>query len=92
MIHHIREKGISIKAITKELGLSRNRVRKYLKSEPKGKQKRRRGSKFDLYRHKIRVLIDDHNLSTVRILEEIRNMGYDGGYRLIDCGGTRSMF
>ena len=36
------------------------------------------GSKLDPYREKIRALIDDHNLSAVRILEEIRKIGYDG--------------
>ena len=64
------------KAIARELDISRNSMRKYLRSEPKGKQKR--GSKLDPYREKIRALIDEHNLSDVRILEEIRKMGYDG--------------
>ena len=83
MIHNMRGKGTSIKAIARELGLSKNSVRKYLKSGPMGKQKRRRGSKLHPYREKIRTLIDEHNLLAVRILEEIRKIGYDGGYTIL---------
>ena len=72
MVQNMRENGMSIKSIARELSISRNSVRKYLRSEPKGKQNRKRDSKLDPYREKIRALIDDHNLSAVRILEEIR--------------------
>ena len=34
--------GMSIKSIARELSISRNSVRKYLRSEPKGKQNRKR--------------------------------------------------
>ena len=80
MIRNMREKGMSIKSIARELSISRNSVRKYLKTEPKNKQNRRKGSKLDPYREKIRELINKNNLSSVRILEEIRKMGYDGVY------------
>ena len=80
MIRNMREKGMNIKSIAKELNISRNSVRKYLKSEPKNKQNRRKGSKLDTYREKIRELINKHNLSSVRILEEIRKIGYNGVY------------
>ena len=83
MIRNMREKGMSIKSIARELSISRNSVRKYLRSEPKGKRNRKRGSKLDPYREKIRELINKHNLSSVRILEEIRKMGYDGGYTIL---------
>ena len=36
------------------------------------KKKRHKGSKLDPYRENIRSLIDEHNVSAVRILEEIR--------------------
>ena len=72
MIRNMREKGMSIKAISRELGISRNSVRKYLRSDPKGKRNRKKGSKLDPYRDRIRALIDEHNLSAVRIFEEIR--------------------
>ena len=48
------------KVHSQELSISRNSVRKYLKSEPKNKQNRKRGSKLDPYREKIRELINKH--------------------------------
>ncbi|WMT44422.1 MAG: IS21 family transposase [Cuniculiplasma divulgatum] len=83
MIRDMKDRGMSIKSIARELSISRNSVRKYLKSEPKNKQNRKRGSKLDPYREKIRALIDEHNLSAVRILEEIRKIGYNGGYTIL---------
>ena len=83
MIRNMREKGMGIKSIAREFNISRNSVRKYLKSEPKNKQNRRKGSKLDPYREKIRELINKHNLSSVRILEEIRKMGHNGRYTIL---------
>ncbi|MEM0134007.1 MAG: helix-turn-helix domain-containing protein [Thermoplasmatales archaeon] len=34
MIRNMRDKGMSIRSIAKEMNISRNSVRKYLKSEP----------------------------------------------------------
>ena len=42
IIHNMKEKEMSIKSIARELNISRNSVRKYLKLESKGKQKGRR--------------------------------------------------
>ena len=53
---------------------------KVSKNRTKKKHNRNRKSKLDPYRERIRSLIDDHNLSAVRILEEIRKTGYSGGY------------
>ena len=83
MIRNMREKGMSIKSIARELNISRNSVRKYMKSEPLVKRNRKRKSKLDPYRDTIRELIERHNLSAVRILEEIRKKGYDGGYTIL---------
>ena len=78
ILRNMKEKGLRIESITGELSIWRNSVRKYLKTEPKKKQNRK--SKLDLYREEIRSLMDDHNLSVVRILVEIRKTGYNGGY------------
>ena len=43
----------------------------------------KRSSKLDPYRDRIRDMIDKHNLSAIRILEEIRKQGYDGGYTIL---------
>ncbi len=71
MIRNMREKGMSMKSIARELSISRNSVRKYLRSEPKRKQNRKRGSKLDRCRERIRALIDEHNLSAVRSISEL---------------------
>ena len=83
MIRNMREKGMSIRSIVRELNISRNSLRKYLNSEPSGKRERKRGSKLDPYREQIKSLIKGHNLTTVRILEEIRKNGYTGGYTIL---------
>ncbi len=70
MIRNMKEKGMSIKSLDRELSISGNSVRKYLRSEPKIRQNRKRGSKLDPYKEKIRALLDDHNLLAVKILEE----------------------
>ena len=74
MIRNMKEKGMSIKSIVRELRIWRNSVRKYIKTE----QKRNMIGAGN--QNLIRSLIDDRNLSAVRILEEIRKTGYNGGY------------
>ena len=83
MIRNMRDNGMRIRSIAKELGISRNSVRKHLKNEPVKKQKQKRGSMLDPYKDIIKSLIEKDNLSAVRILEEIMNKGYDGGYTIL---------
>lgn len=66
-ICNVKDNGISIKFIAREINTSRNNVRKYLKSEPNGKEIRNRGSKMVPYKEKTRALIEGNNLSGVRI-------------------------
>ena len=60
---------MSIRSIAKEMGISRNSVRKYLKNKPMKKHKKKRGSKLDPYRDTVKALIEKNNLSAVRIME-----------------------
>ena len=84
MIRNLKEMGMSNREIARQLGVSRNTVSRMLrKTRIQEKKKRHRGSKLDPYRENIRSLIDEHNLSAVRILEEIRKLGYDGGYTIL---------
>ena len=79
MIRNLKESGMSNREIAKELGISRNTVSKLLrKTKISDKKKRNRGSKLDPYREQIKIFIDEYNLSAVRILEEIRKLGYNG--------------
>ena len=81
MIRNMKEMGMSNRDIAKELGISRNTVSKMLKKTRI--QDKKRGSKLDPYKERIRALIDEHNLSSIRILEGIRKMGYNGGYTIL---------
>ena len=84
MIRNLKEMGMSNREIARELGVSRNTINRMLKkTRIQEKKKSHSGSKLDPYREKIRSLIDDHNLSAVRILEEIKKMGYNGGYTIL---------
>ena len=84
MIRDMKDRGMSNREIAMDLGISRNTVSKLLKTTRLADhRKRKRGSKLDPYRENIRSLIDDHNLSAVRILEEIRKIGYNGGYTIL---------
>ncbi|MCL4420982.1 MAG: helix-turn-helix domain-containing protein, partial [Candidatus Thermoplasmatota archaeon] len=84
MIRNLKEMGMSNREIARQLDISSNTVSRMLrKTRIQEKKKRHRGSKLDPYRENIRSLIDEHNLSAVRILEEIRKFGYDGGYTIL---------
>ena len=84
MIRNMIDKGLSISEIARELDIDRKTVRKYASSNEIPRQhSTRRGSKLDPYRDRIRELIEKHNLSAVRILEEIRPLGYNGGYTIL---------
>lgn len=84
MTRHLKESGMSNREITKEFGISRNTVSKMLrKTKIQDKMNRKRRSKLDPYREQIKIFIDEYNLSAVRILEEIRKLGYNGGYTIL---------
>ena len=84
MIRDMKDRGMSKREIARDPGISRNTVSKLLRTTRLADhRKRKRGSKLDPYRDRIRELINQHNLSSVRILEEIRKIGYDGGYTIL---------
>ena len=84
MIRNLKEMGMSNRDIARELGVSRNTVSRMLKkTRIQDRKRKRKGSKLDPYRDRIHALIDEHNLSAVRILEEIRKLGYNGGYTIL---------
>ena len=84
MIRDMKNKGMSNREIAMDLSISRNTVSKLLRTTRlTDHRKRKRGSKLDPYRDRIRELINQHDLSSVRILEEIRKIGYNGGYTIL---------
>ncbi len=82
MIRSLKENGMRISDIARELNMDRKTVRKYARSKvvPKYKARGTGSKKINPYRDYIKGRIDKYNLSAVRILDEIRKTGYSGSY------------
>jgi len=84
VIRNTKEKRMSNKEIAHEPGISWNTVSKELRiTRVKERQNRKRGSRLDPCRDRIGELIEKHNLSAVRILEDIHNLGYNSRYTIL---------
>ncbi len=80
----LHRQGHSIRAIARMSGHSRNTVRKVLAAKgPPVFNTPRRASKLDPFKDYLKKRINECNLSGVRLLEEIRAMGYEGGYTIL---------
>jgi transposase len=77
--------GETIKAIARELGISRNTVRATLRREGPPRYRRPpQPSKLDPHRDYLRQRLTDFpELSAKRLFEEIRALGYDGGISIL---------
>lgn len=84
-IHVLHRQGNSIRAIAKELGVSRNTVRRYLRdlaAIPSYPDRAPRPSKLDPYKAYIAERIEaakPHWIPASVLFEEIRTRGYNGG-------------
>ena len=87
-IHVMHGQGMGIKEIARELGVSRNTVRWYLRSDrvPEPRQRARKPTKLDGYRGYLKSRVEaahpDWIPATV-LFEEIRSLGYSGGVRTV---------
>ena len=80
----LSKQGHSIRAIARITGHSRNTVRKVLASKTVPVFKAaKRGSKLDPYRDYLKKRVRKCNLSGVRLLQEIRRMGYHGASTIL---------
>ena len=79
-VRDLNRQGHSIRAIARITGLSRNTVRKVLRGEhdPLKREATPRASKLDPFKDYLRSRRAEHPLSAVRLLAEIRPMGFDG--------------
>lgn len=78
-IKELRHEGHSIRRIAEITGHSRNTVRKVLRGEHDlTVHASPRGSRLDPFKEYLKRRYDEHQLSAVRLIEEIRPMGYDG--------------
>ena len=84
MIKEMHENRMKIRKIAEELGISRPTVRKYVGARgPPEYSKKRRKIKVEDYIPYIRRHIEEYDLSAVRILDEIRDVGHTGSYSLL---------
>jgi len=88
-IHVLSRQGHSVKAIARQLGVSRNTVRKYLRDHaapPQYTTRPQRISKLDPFKDYLlerQVAAKPHWIPATVLLREIRDLGYDGGVSLI---------
>jgi transposase len=77
---------VSIKKLARRTGLSRNTIRKALRSDaPPAYRREPAGSMLDPFKDEIhRLLRDDPKLSGVRVREEIEPLGFDGSKTIVD--------
>jgi len=75
----------SIRGIARILGISRNTVRKYLRSPevPKPAPRPPRGSKLDPYKEYIIQRVNSGVDNCVVLLRELRERGYEGSYTIL---------
>ena len=85
MIRDKYAQGLSITEIARQTGFDRKTVRKYLnRSEPPAyKPRPRKLGKLDPYKDYIKARLQEVPLSATRLLEEIQNQGYTGGYTIL---------
>jgi len=78
-IQDLHNQGHSIREIAQITGHSRNTIRKVLRGQHQGqRQSPSRASKLDPFKDYLTQRFGEHGLSAVRLLAEIRPMGYDG--------------
>jgi len=78
-IKALHQQGHSIRAIAQVTGLARNTIRKALRGQhPLKRRPAPRPGKLDPFAAYLRQRSAEHPLSAVRLLEEIRPMGYTG--------------
>jgi transposase len=71
--------GHSIRAIVEMTGLARNTIRKVLRGQHTLKRRSApRPGKLDPFKDYLRQRVAEHPLSAVRLIDEIRPMGYEG--------------
>jgi transposase len=89
MIHQLKRQGLSIQAISYRTGLDRKTVRKYLENglDPPsyGPRKRKPSILEPYYKYMHQRLKAYPELTARRLLREIREFGYSGGYTTVKC-------
>lgn len=83
-VHDLKRQGHSLRTIAAMTGLARNTVRKILRGEHTGHRKPAdRAGKLAPFHEYLRHRRAEHPLSAVRLIEEIRPMGYTGSIQTL---------
>lgn len=84
-LYELNGEGRSIRGIARDMGVSRNSVRKYLRSPqvPKGKGRASKESKLDPHKDYLQDRVAEGLDNCVVLLREIRERGYTGGYSIL---------
>ena len=87
-IHVMHRQGMSIKAISRELAVSRNTVRRYLRSAtvPKAQARATKPTKLDAYRDYLKSRVEAARpewIPAAVLFDEIRRLGYAGCVRTV---------
>jgi len=87
MIHDLQRQGLSVSAIARRVGVDRKTVRKYLERDlaaPAYGPREPRPSKVEPFSDYLRQRVAAFpELSAKRLLREIRDLGYSGGYSIL---------
>lgn len=85
MIRDLHQQGLTISQISRETGLHRHTVRKYLAAQtpPKRKKRREQPSILDPYKEYIQQRIGEYNLTASRIFREVTEKGFTGRYSTV---------
>jgi transposase len=87
-IHLLRQQGLSIRKIAAVQGISRNAVRRALRSltPPTGKRRRLKGVKLEAHTNLIDAWLGDpvkSHWTAERIFDELQDRGYEGGRTIV---------
>jgi len=77
---------MNITAIARRVGLDRKTVRKYIMAgsdQPKYSPRPQKPSVLDPFKDHVKHRLEEYDLSSVRLLEELQSMGYTGGYTIL---------
>lgn len=86
MIKDLRNQGMSISDIARELQMDRKTIRKYIEapSAPRPAKRKKTKSKLDPFKDYLHQrMIEDQVWNAVKLLEEIKAKGYDGGKTIL---------
>jgi len=83
-LHQLQREGLSLRAIARRTGHSRNTVRRLLRAPtPPHYHAPQRDSQLDAYKEHLQRRHLEHGLSAVRLLAEIQPMGYAGSVDVV---------